>query len=100
VLPLYREPHMAELGPLPGLLALALGAGLPATAAFLVAPVFLAGLAALGVWRRRRRAIFPAAALGAIVMAVFSGAPSLASLLAWAVLVGLGVAHSFRTETG
>ena len=100
VLPLYREQHMAELGPLPGLLALALGAGLPATAAFLVAPVFLAGLAALGVWRRRRRAIFPAAALGAIVMAVFSGAPSLASLLAWAVLVGLGVAHSFRTETG
>jgi hypothetical protein len=99
-LPLYREPHMEAMGPLPGFLALALGAGLPAAGAFVLGMLFLAALCAIGLWRRRRNGAFPAAALGVIVMMTLSGVPSFAALLAWAVLLGLGAAHSFRTGAG
>jgi hypothetical protein len=96
VMPLYREAQ-TEPGQLSGLLALALGAGLPAAAALVVALLFLAGLSAGGLWRRRRHAAFPAAALGTIAAMALSGVPSLAGLIAWAVALGLGAAHSFRT---
>jgi hypothetical protein len=96
VMPLYREAQ-AEPGRLAGLLALALGAGLPATAALAVAILSLAGLWVSGLRRRRRYAAFPAAALGTVAAAALSDAPSLAGLLAGAVAFGLGTAHSFRT---
>jgi hypothetical protein len=97
---LYREAHLAAPGPLPAPLALALGAGLPAAAALGLACAFLAGLAVLGLWRRRRNAAFPAAALGATVTVALSAPPSLAALLAWAAVLGIGAAHSFRTRGG
>lgn len=97
-LPLYRETHGPAPGPLPGALALAAGAGIPGALALGSTLLFLAGRAAVGLRRRRRHAAFPAAALGAAIVAALSPAPSLAALLGWAVLLGVGTAQSFRTR--
>ncbi|MBX6368176.1 MAG: hypothetical protein IRZ04_09345 [Rhodospirillales bacterium] len=97
-MPLYRETQGSAAAPLPSALALAVGAGIPGALALGSAVLFLAGRSAVGLWRRRRNAAFPAAALGAAIAAALSPAPPLAALLGWAVLLGVGTAQSFRTR--
>jgi hypothetical protein len=97
-LPVYREPEMGAFGPVPAVLATTTGAGLPATVAFGVLLLALAGRCAVGVWRRQRQAAYPALTIGLTAAVLLGGPAGLPGLLAWALLLGLGVAQAFPTR--
>ena len=77
--------------------------GVPAGIAFMAAPVLLAGMCFAGCLNRRRDRLYPAVGFAASVVVgvnalVASGLQVPAIAVAYAALLGLGVAQSWRTS--
>jgi hypothetical protein len=77
--------------------------GIPAAVALVVGCAALFGLAALGVWRRRRNVVYACAGIGATLLVAGDAVagPSLrdpAISLIWCVLMGIACAQSLRSD--